>query len=136
MHPTRGWPKDGPPFTFSEADLNWESEEKKAEAASRAWDDTWVGNDEEQLLESKGGESESESDGSVRPIEDESDDDPENDRQFLDFANFPDPDEPSSEEEGGGEERSDEGGQKEIEEEREDSKEDVPLAQRKKVARV
>ncbi len=73
---------------------------------------------------------------SVRPIEDESDDDPENDRQFLDFANFPDPDEPSSEEEGGGEERSDEGGQKEIEEEREDSKEDVPLAQRKKVARV
>ncbi len=76
-------------------------------------------------------------DGSVRPIADESDDDPENDGQFLDFAIFPDPDEPSSEEEGGGEERSEEEGQKEIEEEREDSKEDVPLAQRKrKVARV
>ena len=23
----QGWPKDAPPFTFSEADLNWESEE-------------------------------------------------------------------------------------------------------------
>ena len=41
-----------------------ESEEKKAKAASRAWEmsETWVGNDEEQLLELEGGES----DGSVQ----------------------------------------------------------------------
>ena len=62
--------KDGPPFTFSEADLNWESEEKKTEAASRAWEvsETWVANDEEQLIELEG----EESDGSVRALEDES----------------------------------------------------------------
>ena len=34
----QGWPKDAPPFSFSDADLGWESEEKKAEAGSRAWD--------------------------------------------------------------------------------------------------
>ena len=31
--------------------MNWESEEKKTEAASRAWEvsETWVGNDEERF---------------------------------------------------------------------------------------
>ena len=119
--------------------MNWESEEKKAEAASRAWkiSETWVGNDEEQLLELEG----EESDGSVRPAEDHSNDEPEDDMEFLDLVNFPVPNEPSSDEEGGGEEKSEdgseEGGQEESEEESEDSEEDVPLARRKKkVARV
>ena len=79
----QGWPKDAPPFSFSEADLGWESEEKKAEAASRAWDKTWVGNDEEQQLEL---EEEEESDRSVRPFEDDSDDESEDDGEFLDLA--------------------------------------------------
>jgi hypothetical protein len=62
-------------------------------------------------------------------------------RDYLDFAKFPVPDEPSSEEEGGGEEggeeESEEGSEEGGEEESEDSEEDVPLAQRKKkVARV
>jgi hypothetical protein len=116
--------------------LNWESEEKKAEAASRAWDDTWVGNDEEQLLELEGEDSGVE-DGSVRALEDDSDDDPEDAREYLDFAKFPEPDELSSDEEGGGEEGGEEGSEEGGEEESEDSQEDVPLAQRKrKVARV
>ena len=52
--------------------MNRESEEKKTEAASRAWEvsETWVFNDEEQLLELEGEESE----GSVRALEDDSDD--------------------------------------------------------------
>ena len=43
-----------------------------ASRASRAWEvsETWVGNDEEQLLELEG----QESDGSVRGLEDDSDD--------------------------------------------------------------
>jgi len=101
-------------------------EEKKAVAASRAWDVAWVGNDEQQLLRLE----DEESDGSVRPLED-SDDESEDGTDFLDLANFPVPDEPSSEEEGGGEE----GGEEGSEERSEDSEEDVPLAQRK-VARV
>ena len=133
----QGWPKDGPRFSFSEADLGWESEEKKAEAAGRAWDETWVGNDEEQLLELE----EDESDGSVRALEDDSDDEPEDARGYLDFANFPVPDELSSDEEEGSEEGSEEGGEQGGEqggeEESEDSEDDVPLAERKsKVARV
>ena len=67
---------------------------------SRAWEvsETWVANDEEQLFELQGGES----DGSVRALVDDSDDEPEDAREYLDFANFPVPDEPSSDEEGGG----------------------------------
>ena len=62
-------------------------------------------------------------------------------KKYLDLANFPVPEEPSSDEEGGGEEGGTEGSEKGSEEggeeEREDSEEDVPLAQRKrKVARV
>ena len=119
--------------------MNWESEEKKAEAASRAWEvsETWVGNDEEQLLELEG----EESDGSVRALEDDSDDEPEDASEYLDFANFPIPDELSSDEEGGGEEGgkegSEEGSEEGGEKESEDSDADVPLAQRKrKVSRV
>ena len=104
-----------------------------------AWEvsETWVGNDEEQLLELEG----EESDGSVRAHEDDSDDEPENARDYLDLANFPVPEEPSSDEEGGGgkggTEGSEKGSEEGGEEEREDSEEDVPLAQRKrKVARV
>jgi hypothetical protein len=89
---------------------------------------------EEQLLELEGEESE----GSVRAHEDDSDDEPEDSTAFLNLANFPVPDKPSSGEEGvsgaeEGEEGSEEGGA----EESEDSQEHVPLAQRKsKVARV
>ena len=57
------------PYLFSDTDLGWESEEKKAVAGSRAWDVARVGNDEQQLLELE----EEESDGSVRPLEDDSD---------------------------------------------------------------
>jgi len=96
--------------------LGWGSEEKKAVAASRAWDVAWVGNDEQQLLELDA----QESDGSVRSLED-SDDESEDGTDFLDLANFPVPDEPSSEEEGGGEE----GGEEGSEEGSEDSEEDV-----------
>jgi hypothetical protein len=116
-----------------------ESEEKKAKAASRAWpvSETWVGNNEEQLLELEGEESE----GSVRALEDDSDDEPQDHTAFLNLANFPVPDEPSSGEEGGGgeegKEESEEGSEEGGEEESEDSEKDVPLAQRKrKVARV
>ena len=117
--------------------MNWESEEKKTEAASRAWEvsETWVGNDEEQLLELEGEESE----GSVRALEDDSDDEPEDNTAFLNLANFPVPDELSSGEEGGGgeegeersKEESEEGSEEGGEEGSEDSEEDVPLAQRK-----
>ena len=74
--------------------MNWESEEKKAEAASRAWEvsETWLGNDEEQLLELEG----EESDGSVRGLEDDSDDEPEDAWESLDLAKFPVPAELSS----------------------------------------
>ena len=70
-----------------------------------------------------------------------SDDESEDDGEFLDLANFPVPVEPSSDEEGGGEEGSKEGSEEESEEggkeESKGSEEDVPLAQRKgKVARV
>ena len=66
---------------------------------------------------------------------------PEDASEYLDFADFPVPDELSSDEEGGGEERgkegSEEGSEEGGEEESEDSEEDVPLARRKrKVARV
>ena len=71
-------------------------------------------------------------DGSVRALEDDPDDEPEDFREFLDLAKFPVPDEPSSEEKVGGEERSEEGGE---EEDSEESEEDVPLAHRK-AARV
>ena len=141
----QSWPKDAPPFTFSQADLNWESEEKKAEAASRAWEVSergndeelatmrsssfWVGNDEEQLLELEGGGSE----GSVRALKDDSDDEPEDNTAFLNLANFPVPDEPSSGEEGGGAEEGEEGSEEGGEDESEDSGEDVPLAQRKRM---
>ena len=81
----QGWPKDG---------------EERCFAASRAWDETWVGDDEHQLLESE----EEDSDGSIRALEDDSEDEAEDGREFLDLANFPVPVEPSSEEEGGGEE--------------------------------
>jgi hypothetical protein len=104
-----------------------------------AWEvsETWVGNDEEQLLELEG----EESDGSVRALEDDSDDEPEDARENLDLAKFPVPAELSSDEEGGGEEGgkegSEEGSEEGGEEESEDSDEDVPLAQMKrKVARV
>ena len=127
----QGWPKDGPPFSFSEADLGWESEEKKAVAAGRAWDETWVGDDEQQLLELE----EEESDGSVRPVEDGSEDEAEDHSEFLNLANFPVPDELWSDEEGGGEKGSEQGSEKGGEQESEDSEEDVPLAQRK-IARV
>ena len=112
-----------------------ESEEKKTEAASRAWEvsGTWVGNDEEQLLELEGEESE----GSVRALEDDSDDEPEDSTAFLNLANFPVPDELSSGEEGGGAVEGEEGSEEGGEEESEDSEEDVPLAKRmRKVARV
>ena len=118
--------------------MNWESEEKKAEAASRAWEvsETWGGNDEEQLLELEG----EESDGSLRALEYDSDDEPEDAREYLDFTNFPVPDEHSSDEEGGGEEGckegSEKGGEEESEErgedESEESEQDVPLARRKR----
>ena len=67
-----------------------------------------------------------------------SDDEPEDDREYLDLAKFPVPAELSSDEEGGGEEGGKEGSEEGGEEESEDSEEDdVPLAQRKKkVARV
>ena len=82
-----------------------------------------------------------ESDGSVRALEDDSDDEPEDAREYLDLANFPVPDEPSSDEEGGGaqgsKEWSEEESEEECEQETEDSEEDVPLARRKsKAARV
>ena len=115
--------------------MNWESEEKKTEAASRAWEvlETWVGNDEEQLLELEGKESE----GSVRALEDDSADEPEDNTAFLNIANFPVPDEPSLGEEGGGGEEGEEGSEEGGAEESKDSEEDVPLDQRKrKVARV
>ena len=77
------------------------------------------------------------SEGSVRVLEDDSDDEPEDNTAFLNLANFPVPDEPSSGEEGGGAEESEEGSEEKGEEESEDSEEDVPFAQRKrKVARV
>ncbi|KAJ1472632.1 hypothetical protein T484DRAFT_1839455 [Baffinella frigidus] len=73
----------------------------------------------------------------IVPLEDDSDDDPEDAREYLDFAKFPEPDELSSDEEGGGEEGGEEGSDEGGEEESEDSQEDVPLAQRKrKVAQV
>ena len=71
-----------------------------------------------QLLELEGGESE----GSVRALEDDSDDELEDNTAFLNFANFPVPDELSSGEEVGGAEKG--------EEESGDSDIDVPLAQR------
>jgi len=141
----QGWPTDAPPYSFSDADLGWESEEKKAlllVAASRAWDVSWVGNDEGQILELEV----EVSDGSVRPL----DSDDESEDGFLRTTShfwsrfrkseglpearpdqFPVPDELTSEEEGGGEEGGEEGSK----EGGEDSEEDVPLAQRK-VARV
>jgi hypothetical protein len=63
----QGWPKEAPPHSCSDADLRGESEAKKAVAGSRAWDVAWDGNDDQQLLELE----EEESDGSVRPIEDD-----------------------------------------------------------------
>jgi len=122
-------------FSFSFLLPHWESEEKKTEAASRAWEvsETWVGNDEEQLLELEGVESE----GSVRALEDDSDDEPEDNTAFLNLANFPVPNELSEGEEGGGAEKGEKGSKEGGEEESGDSDIDVPLAQRKrKVARV
>ena len=57
---------------------------------------------------------------------------------FLNLANFPVPDEPSSGEEGGGAEEREEGSEEGGEgKESEDSEEDVALAQRmRRVARV
>jgi len=43
-----------PLYLFSDADLSWESEEKKAVAGSRVWDVAWVGKDEQQLLKLQG----------------------------------------------------------------------------------
>jgi len=86
----KGWPKDAPPYSFSDADLGRESEENKAVFSSRAWD--WVCNNEQQLLELE----EEDSDGSVRLLED-SDDELKDGTHFLDLANFPVPAEPSSE---------------------------------------
>ena len=100
-----------------------------AGAGSRAWDKWWVGNDEQQLLELE----EEGSDGSVRHLEDDSDDESEDDTDFLDLAKFPVGE--LSEEEGGGEQGGAEGNENGSEEGSEDSEEDVPLAQRK-VARV
>ena len=111
------------------------SSEKKAIAAGRVWDETWVGDDEQQHLELE----EEESDGSIRPSEDGSEDEDEDHSEFPNLANFPVPDELSSDEEGGGgkgsEQGSEEGSEKGGEQESEDSEEDLPLAQRK-IARV
>ena len=104
-----------------DADLGWESKEKKAVAGSMVWDVAWFGNDEQQLLELE----EEKSDGSVRPLEDDSDDESEDGTDFLDLAKFPVPTE-LSEEEGSGEQGG-EGGEEGSEEGIEDSEEDVPL---------
>ena len=61
----QGWPKDSLPYSFSDADLGWESEEKKAVAAGRARDVGWIGEDEQQLMDFEG----EDLDGSVRPLE-------------------------------------------------------------------
>jgi len=90
----------------------------------------WAGNDEQQLLELE----KEESDGSVRPLEDDSDDESEDVTDFFDLAKFPIPEE-LSEEEGGGDQVVEKGSEEGSEEGSEDSEEDVPLAQRK-VARV
>ena len=127
----RFWPKDPPSYSFSDADLCWESKEKKAVAGSRAWDVAWVGNDEQQLI----GFEEQESDEPVRPFEDDSDDESVDGTDFLALAKYPVPNEPSSEEEGGGEEGGGEWSEEGGEEGSEDSQEQVPLAERK-VARV
>ena len=132
LHAThRFWPEDPPSYSFLDADLCWESEEKKAVAGSSAWDVAWVGTDEQQLHNSE----EEESDGSVRPLEDDSDAELVDGTEFLDLAMFPVPDEPSSEEEDSGEEGGEEGSEEGGEERNEDSQEQVPLAERK-VSRV
>ena len=79
---------------------------------------------------------EEESDGSVQPLEDDSDDEPEDGKDFLDLAKFPVAAK-LSEEEGGCEQGSEEGCEEGSEEGSEDpdSEEEAPLAQRK-VARV
>ena len=86
--------------------------------------------DEQQILKLEEGGS----DGSVRPLEDDSDDESEDVTNFLDLAKFPVPEE-LSEEEGGGDKGVDEGSEEGSKEGSEDSEEDVPLAQRK-VARI
>ena len=78
--------REVPLYSFSDAGLGWESEETKAVAASRAWDVSSVGNDEEKILEYET----EESDESVRPLD--SSDELEDGTDFLDLAKFPFPD--------------------------------------------
>ena len=75
------------------------------------------------------------SDRSVRPPEDDSDDELRDGKDFMDLATFLVIDELSSEEEDGGELGGEEGNEEGVGEGSEDLEKDVPLAQRK-VARV
>ena len=78
-------PKDGTPYmyTFSGADLGWESEEKKAVAAGRARDVGWIGEDERQLMDFEG----EDLDGSVWPLENDSGD-VATDGEQIDLSKF------------------------------------------------
>ena len=80
-------PKNKPLYSFLDADLGWEGGKKRTVAGSRAWDLAWVSNENQQLLEVET----EESDESVRPHEDDSDDGSEDGTDFPDLAKIPIP---------------------------------------------
>ena len=97
-----------------------------AVAGSRALDVAWVSNEKQQLFELD----KEESDGPVRPHEDDSDDESEDVTDFPDLAKIPVPAK-LSEEKGSGEQGTEDGSKEGSEKEIESSEGKVSLAEEK-----